>query len=182
MYPSTNGTRIGDIMDGTAHTIMCVETMDDSQSIWTYGTDVTLVGLSAVGDPSGSSSSGSGGTFSGQVTGFVNTTSGTATSSGTVNYYMPQGFTGNFDDAGNMIGTGGVGLFDLCELPEHDFRPNHTNAGKYPPFYTGNQTVSKCNAASPSESNVEPAEVRPFGGPFGYRQPFDVRRLGTFAQ
>ncbi len=44
MFPGL-GTRISDIADGTAHTILCVETIDDTQSVWTLGTDVTLVGL-----------------------------------------------------------------------------------------------------------------------------------------
>ena len=44
MFPGL-GTRIADITDGMAHTIMCVETIDDTQSVWTLGSDVTLVGL-----------------------------------------------------------------------------------------------------------------------------------------
>ena len=44
MYPG-NGCRLLDITDGPTHTIICVETMDDTASVWTYGTDATLVGL-----------------------------------------------------------------------------------------------------------------------------------------
>ena len=50
MFPG-NGSRIGDIMDGTAHTIICVETCDNTQSVWTLGTDATLVGIPYQGDP-----------------------------------------------------------------------------------------------------------------------------------
>ena len=52
MYPG-NGCRIQDLTDGTAHTILCVETIDNTASVWTYGTDVTLVGLPASGDTPG---------------------------------------------------------------------------------------------------------------------------------
>jgi prepilin-type N-terminal cleavage/methylation domain-containing protein len=44
MYPGSK-TRIADLADGTSHTIMCVETIDDKESVWTYGGQVTLYGL-----------------------------------------------------------------------------------------------------------------------------------------
>ena len=44
MYPG-NGCRLQDIADGPSRTIICVETMDNTASVWTYGTDATLVGL-----------------------------------------------------------------------------------------------------------------------------------------
>ena len=35
--------------DGTAHTILVTETQDNTYSIWTYGSDMTLVGLPTTG-------------------------------------------------------------------------------------------------------------------------------------
>jgi type II secretory pathway pseudopilin PulG len=40
--------RIADFMDGTAHTILVVETIDDSNSVWLAGSDATLVGTPKV--------------------------------------------------------------------------------------------------------------------------------------
>ena len=58
MFPGP-GLRIGDFTDGLAHTILCTETMDDTQSVWTLGTDATLVGLPYSGK-GGSANAGNG--------------------------------------------------------------------------------------------------------------------------
>jgi prepilin-type N-terminal cleavage/methylation domain-containing protein len=44
MFPGA-GLRFSEIADGTSHTIMTVETMDESASLWTVGGEATLVGL-----------------------------------------------------------------------------------------------------------------------------------------
>ncbi len=88
MYPGT-GCRIQDLTDGTAHTILCVETIDNTSSVWTYGTDVTLVGLPTSGGST---------TPSGTVT-FSNKVNGNP-----VAYYAPDGFMGSWDDAGKANG------------------------------------------------------------------------------
>lgn len=44
LFPG-NGLKYADFLDGTAHTIMAVETIDDSKSVWIAGSDVTLVGM-----------------------------------------------------------------------------------------------------------------------------------------
>ena len=49
MYPG-KGNRLSDLIDGTSHTILCVETIDDQASVWTYGSDATLVGLPTIGN------------------------------------------------------------------------------------------------------------------------------------
>ena len=96
MYPG-NGSRIGDIMDGTAHTIMCVETCDNTQSVWTLGTDATLVGMPYQGDPQSTSPTG-------MITGFTNTPTTNGGSNSAGSFYMPQGATGTFDDTGAITG------------------------------------------------------------------------------
>ena len=45
LFPTNNGIRLQDISDGTSHTIMVVETIDDSKSCWIAGADTTLVGM-----------------------------------------------------------------------------------------------------------------------------------------
>ena len=44
LFPG-KGLRVRDFMDGTANTIMAVETIDDSSSVWLAGSDATLVGM-----------------------------------------------------------------------------------------------------------------------------------------
>jgi type II secretory pathway pseudopilin PulG len=44
MFPG-KGLRLRDLIDGTAHTFLAVETIDDSNSVWLAGSDVTLVGM-----------------------------------------------------------------------------------------------------------------------------------------
>jgi type II secretory pathway pseudopilin PulG len=43
-YPGS-GIQVADFMDGTAHTILVAETIDDRSSRWTVGKEATLVGL-----------------------------------------------------------------------------------------------------------------------------------------
>jgi type II secretory pathway pseudopilin PulG len=53
LFPGS-GLRIRDLMDGSAHTILVVETIDDSNSVWLAGSDATLVGMpmAAMAQPS----------------------------------------------------------------------------------------------------------------------------------
>ena len=44
------GVRFADISKGTSNTVMCVETIDNKASLWCWGRDATLVGLSITGD------------------------------------------------------------------------------------------------------------------------------------
>jgi prepilin-type processing-associated H-X9-DG protein len=44
LFPGS-GLGVADLVDGTAHTIMVCETIDNTYSRWTYGTDVTLVAV-----------------------------------------------------------------------------------------------------------------------------------------
>ena len=44
LFPG-EGTRIADLVDGTSHTILCVETIDNSCSRWAVGTEVVLCGM-----------------------------------------------------------------------------------------------------------------------------------------
>jgi hypothetical protein len=119
-------------VDGTAHTILCVETIDNTQSVWTLGTDVTLVGLPY----SGSGSSGDSG--KGAIQSFTKQSAqGTA-----VAFYMPKGSTGSFDDQGNVDGNPGPGYSQYRTYLSFDFRPTGDDKGTYPLFNTNNRGVS----------------------------------------
>jgi type II secretory pathway pseudopilin PulG len=45
IFPGHAGLRVNDIMDGTSHTFMVVESMDDLNSSWIAGSDATLAGV-----------------------------------------------------------------------------------------------------------------------------------------
>lgn len=51
LYPTNNGIRIGDLADGTSHTILCGETMDYVESAWIAGSDCCMVAIPAKGCP-----------------------------------------------------------------------------------------------------------------------------------
>ncbi len=106
LFPSLAGTRISDIADGTSHTILCVETIDNKYSVWTLGTDVTLVGLPTSG--------------SGAVT--------FQASSGTMNYASPTGFTGTFNQNG-QANNPGSGYAAEWTFLQYSFEPGHGLGG-----------------------------------------------------
>ncbi len=134
MFPG-NGTRIGDIADGTSHTILCVETIDDTQSVWTLGTDVTLVGLPYLGK----SAPRTGFVYQGpDIQSFTQTTAqGT-----TVDFYMPQGSTGTFDESGYLSGTPGPSYGQYQTYLSFNFRPTGAARGAYPLFHTNNRSLA----------------------------------------
>ncbi len=130
MYPGP-GLPLSEFKDGTSHTILCAETIDNTQSVWTLGTDVTLVGLPY----SGKGSAGNPG--NGAITSFTNTTAdGTP-----VGYYMPPGFTGEFDDLANVVGTPGPGYSAYRTYLGFHFGPTGADKGTYPRFNTNSRTV-----------------------------------------
>jgi hypothetical protein len=101
LFPG-KGLRIADFMDGTANTIMAVETIDDSSSVWLAGSDATLVGMpkAAMSEPS---LKGKGYPF-----------------------WCPIGFNGHYgDDASPAIKA-------LRTYLAYDFTPGGRDAGSYP--------------------------------------------------
>ncbi len=115
MYPG-KGCRIQDITDGTSHTILCVETMDNSSSVWTYGTDVTLVGLPTT------KGTGAIGQF-------------TQSGSGSPAYWAPQGFTGGWTETGQAWHPTPAYTAYRTFLA-FNFSPTGADAGTYPTFAT----------------------------------------------
>ena len=71
LYPGARITLAAFGKDGTAHTLLCTETIDPQYGIWTYGRECVLVGLPSAG-----------------WTAVLYNNS----------YYAPQGFNGKFDE------------------------------------------------------------------------------------
>ncbi len=53
LYPSDKHLSMADLKDGTSHTILAMETMDDTNSRWMVGAECTLVGLPQASSPTG---------------------------------------------------------------------------------------------------------------------------------
>jgi prepilin-type N-terminal cleavage/methylation domain-containing protein len=107
MFPG-NGIRLADIKDGTSHTILCVETIDDRASVWTYGSDATLVGLPTNKEK-------------GAIPGFDFWES----------YYAPAGFNGYFDTQASAK------VQSYRTYLAFEFSPTGADAGTYPAFGPG---------------------------------------------
>ena len=122
MFPG-KGIRMSDIEDGTSHTILCAETIDNTQSVWTMGADATMVGL-----PDTITSSGVSGAVS-----FAQL----KLSGGTDSYYAPAGFAGAFDQNGNATNTTEK-YSTYRTFLQFDFSPTGVDRGTYPQFKTGN--------------------------------------------
>jgi prepilin-type N-terminal cleavage/methylation domain-containing protein len=82
MYPglASDGARQAEFSDGTTHTIMACETIEQTYARWMVGSEATLAGLPSSSDPAHANA---------QIT--LNTT---------YNFYAPQGFNGKFDADG----------------------------------------------------------------------------------
>jgi prepilin-type N-terminal cleavage/methylation domain-containing protein len=113
LYPGSQWSFSDFNNDGTAHTVLMVETQDDTQSRWTFGSEVTLVGLPT--------SSGTG-----AVTGFDNTNHPT--------YYAPTGYIPG------QFGSQATGLANFRTYMAFDFRPTGTDVGTYPQFVNNKPT------------------------------------------
>lgn len=55
LYPNSDGIRLADFQDGTSHTVIVAETIEDRQAMWTIGKTITLVGLPNASAPTGQS-------------------------------------------------------------------------------------------------------------------------------
>jgi hypothetical protein len=92
---------IASMADGTSHTIMTMETIDEAASRWTVGKEVTLVGL-----PQKSSATGT-------------------KPIAPYNYFAPPGYDATFGD------TSGVAVAGLRTFLAYDFSPEGADVGKY---------------------------------------------------
>ena len=95
------GNGLCDIPDGTSHTIMTIETIDEAASRWMVGKEATLVGLPQKSSPTG------------------------ATPQAPYNYFAPPGSDATFGD------NSGVAKAGLRTYLAYDFRPTGADAGAY---------------------------------------------------
>ena len=101
MAPGT-GARFADIADGTSHTMVTIESIDDTYSRWTVGTECMLVGLPKDSKlPSGTKPTGN------------------------YPFFAPQGFDNTFGD------TSAVSQSGLRTFMMFDFSPAGADNGKY---------------------------------------------------
>ncbi len=101
IYPSDKNLPLADIKDGTAHTVMIMETMDDTSSRWMVGNECTLVGLPQASSPTGQ------------------------TPAPPYKYFAQPGFDGTFGDSSAVARAG------LRTFLTYDFSPRGADAGKY---------------------------------------------------
>ncbi len=121
-FPGT-GSRIGDLVDGTAHTMLIMETMDDTNSRWVYGSECTLTGLPIASGPQSSA---------------VATTYG---------YYTPTGYTpGNWGDASTVTNNVTFLMLDFSPAGQYQGTPTAgaygSSSGSYEGDPCGNWTVT----------------------------------------
>jgi prepilin-type N-terminal cleavage/methylation domain-containing protein len=101
LFPAENNLSMANLTDGTSHTIMTMETMDDASSRWAVGKEVTLVGLPQKSSPTGE------------------------TPQAAYPYFAPTGYDATFGD------DSGVAKAGLRTFVAYDFSPNGADAGKY---------------------------------------------------
>ena len=110
IYPSGANLAISQILDGQSHTIIIIETIDDSNSRWMIGSECVLTGLP-----------GKSPTAPNTVCSVPRTASPTAP----YNFYAPQYFDNTWGD------TSGVTTHGLRTFLMYDCSPTGTEAGKY---------------------------------------------------
>ncbi|MEI8373895.1 MAG: DUF1559 domain-containing protein [Planctomycetota bacterium] len=134
VYPGT-GTRSGDIADGLSHTIIIMETMDDTYSRWMVGEECTLTGL-----PVGS----------------VSTQTSTA---GTVfNYFTPPGY----DPSKGWGETSSSSTANLKTFLAYDFTASGLENGKYSDATLGGEpTWTRACGASSGAPGYGPSSSHP---------------------
>lgn len=101
LFPAENNLPMAALIDGTSHTIVTMETMDDKASRWLIGAEATLVGLPQKSSPTGDKPQA-------QFT-----------------FFAPPGFDNNFGEDSAVAKAG------LRTFLGYDFGPQGADAGKY---------------------------------------------------
>jgi hypothetical protein len=104
LYPSEKDMPVADMKDGSSHTILAMETMDDTNSRWMVGTECMLVGLPQASSPTGD-----------KPQGHMDSST----------FFAPADFDGTFGD-GSAVARAGLRTF-----LGYDFSPKGADAGKY---------------------------------------------------
>jgi prepilin-type N-terminal cleavage/methylation domain-containing protein len=98
------GVRLADIQDGLSHTILTMETIDETASRWAFGKEATLVGLPQKSSPTGT------------------------TPQPPLDYFAPPGYVEDKDKWGPDSAVSKAGLRTFLS---YDFSPSGRDAGTY---------------------------------------------------
>jgi prepilin-type N-terminal cleavage/methylation domain-containing protein len=101
VYPSETNLPMAALIDGTSHTLMTMESMDDTASRWMVGKEATLVGLPQKSSPTGEKPQAA------------------------YPYFAPSGYDATFG-ADSAVAKAGLRTF-----LGYDFSPQGADAGKY---------------------------------------------------
>ncbi len=101
LYPSDKNLMMSNLKDGTSHTILIMETIDDTNSRWMVGAECTLVGLPQASSPTGDQPAPPN------------------------EFFAPPGFDGSFGDDSAVARAG------LRTFLNYDFSPCGLDAHKY---------------------------------------------------
>jgi type II secretory pathway pseudopilin PulG len=101
IFPSTNSIPLSCILDGLSHTIITIETIDETASRWTVGKEATLVGMPQSSSPTGT------------------------TPQAPYPFFVQPGFDGEYGPDSAVAKAG------LRTFLSYDFSPSGPDAGKY---------------------------------------------------
>ena len=107
IYPAANNLPMKGIKDGTSHTIILMETIDDTNSRWMVGAECTMVGLPQASSPTGEKPN------------------YTPTQPKSDPYFAPPSYDGTFGDDSAVVKAG------LRTFLAYDFSPTGADKGKY---------------------------------------------------
>jgi len=138
IYPSGSNLPMASLSDGTSHTMIILETIDNttakSGSSWVCGAECTLVTLPAASGPTGATPTGAGGSQS-------------------YTYFYPPGYV-----AGTWGDMSAVSQAGLRTFLMYDFSPAGADAGKYEdPGFAGGSGDSSGSIPLYGPSSAHPA-------------------------
>ncbi len=157
VFPGS-GTRCADILDGLSHTLILIETIDDSYSIWMLGSECTLTGLPIT----------------------YNSVSCIPTGTAPISpyqFFAPPKFDGQYGDQSGVT-TAGEKCFLMC-----DFSPQGTEALGYgpngtSPFQNMGDPGSLWTITEKSGGGGAPAQMGPNYGPSSSHPAIVVAGMG----
>ncbi len=158
IFPGS-GTRCADILDGLSHTVILIETIDDSYSIWMLGSECTLTGLPVTYNS-------------------VSCVPTGQTPLSPYQFFAPKYFDGQWGDQSGVT-TNGLKDFLMC-----DFSPQGTEALGYGPNGTNSSFSNMGDPGSlwtttdKSGGGGAPAQMGPNYGPSSSHPAIVVAGMG----
>jgi len=113
------GSRAGDILDGLSHTIFVIETIDDTNSRWVFGSEATLTGLSQANQGTLLASEPTAPKVPVSIAGGA-----------TANYYVQTPFDNTWGDSSGVT-TNGMGTFLMFDFSPQGMTGGVTSSAVY---------------------------------------------------